>query len=609
MNRFILKKLVVSGGNHEDSVVEFSKGLNLIVGPSNTGKSLIIDCIDYIFGFISKEGKPSKIEDNSNGYTKVSLTLDTPEGDVTFTRIIGSNKITVSSNNENIKSGEYSVKSGLNDIYLKLLGITGEHRVLSSQKGKTVRLTWRSILHLFLMKQEDIARASSALLGPHTLGTTASPAALLYLLTGKDFNDFETPEPPEITQAKKKAIMLYIRDKKDELSSRREKIQEELSKYDATGLKELIESIQESIKDIQEELNKAYEKSQSLLSEIYSQNNLLSECCTIISSFENLSQQYQADIQRYEFIIEGKKVLGGTEVVRHCPFCDSEIVHKPDHEQIKAAQVELQKLQFNLMDLGEAQEDAESRKTDIQNNISVLKKEKVKIDAIIANDLRPKAEKFQVDLESKLKILKLQQELEVIKQDEYRYSSDLLEKEKGDDSTPKAIKISDSYDIDLVESFNNELISVLEQCKIGGASSARLNMLSFEIVIGNHSKSTCMGGGYCALLNTLTVYAMNSCIYKNDGYAPGFFAIDSALTLLSEAEGVKETDSIKYNFLNFFINNSKDRQIIMIEQKDEMPFLPVSNESEQINVIKFTGDPSKGRYGFLNDVYNPGQKF
>ena len=52
MNRFILKQLVISGGGHEDSVIEFKNGFNLIVGPSNTGKSLIMDCIDYALSLI-----------------------------------------------------------------------------------------------------------------------------------------------------------------------------------------------------------------------------------------------------------------------------------------------------------------------------------------------------------------------------------------------------------------------------------------------------------------------------------------------------------------------------------------------------------------------------
>ena len=54
MNRFTIRKLTVSGGGHQDSIIEFTDGLNLIIGPSNTGKSLIMDCIDYVFGFTTK---------------------------------------------------------------------------------------------------------------------------------------------------------------------------------------------------------------------------------------------------------------------------------------------------------------------------------------------------------------------------------------------------------------------------------------------------------------------------------------------------------------------------------------------------------------------------
>ena len=70
MNRFYFEKLIVSGGGHNNSTINFKPGLNLIIGPSNTGKSLIFDCIDYVFGFTPKPDRPSKIVDNNNGYEK-----------------------------------------------------------------------------------------------------------------------------------------------------------------------------------------------------------------------------------------------------------------------------------------------------------------------------------------------------------------------------------------------------------------------------------------------------------------------------------------------------------------------------------------------------------
>ena len=51
MNRFYIEKLMVSGGGHHASIIDFKPGLNFILGPSNTGKSLVMDCLDYMFGF------------------------------------------------------------------------------------------------------------------------------------------------------------------------------------------------------------------------------------------------------------------------------------------------------------------------------------------------------------------------------------------------------------------------------------------------------------------------------------------------------------------------------------------------------------------------------
>ena len=133
-------------------------------------------------------------------------------------------------------------------------------------------------------------------------------------------------------------------------------------------------------------------------------------------------------------------------------------------------------------------------------------------------------------------------------------------------------------------------------------------MQSFDIEIDNHSKPTCMGGGYCAILNALTVYSINTYIHKKNGYAPGFFAIDSALTQLSEAAYVNKEDSVKYNFMNFLVSRALDRQVIMIEQKDEIPYVPTEDIQKGIHVIEFSRNPNYGRYGFLNDVVNPEHK-
>lgn len=609
MNRFTIRKLTVSGGGHQDSIIEFTDGLNLIIGPSNTGKSLIMDCIDYVFGFTPKVNRPSKIVDNSNGYTHVELELKTDKGSVSLKREIGTTKVSVISHHPEIENGTYSsdrnAKKNINDIFLKLIGINDVHKVLSSQKGSTQSLTWRSILHLFFMKQNDIDRESSALLSPNAMGFTSSAAALLYLLTGKDANDFQKPEDPAISVAKRNAIIMYIRDKRDQLSQKREELEKLLSEHDISDAQSMIDKISSEIQTLQAELNNATQKSKKIMLEIYQQNSKLSECNTVLYNFHSLSKQYQSDVKRLGFIVDGQIASSGHRLVSHCPFCDTELKADPGEDYVTAAATELTKLGKHISELSDAQASAERKKKSIEERIAILEEEKNVLDSYITNELQPKISTFKSELDKNLQIIRWQDELERIHQEEVQYSADLFEKETEED--PKEVKynILTSYEYDLVNGFEKELISALKSSNFGGASSARLNMKSFDIEIDGHSKPTCMGGGYSAVLNALTVYAMTNYIYQKNGYAPGFLALDSALSQLSEAEHIKTEDSIKYGFMQFLISNALKRQVIVIEHKDKIPFAPKTDEAKGIRVTEFTMNKHSGRYGFLNDVFNP----
>lgn len=184
MNRFYLNKLIVSGGQHQSSIIEFNPGFNLIIGPSNTGKSFIMDCLDYALGASPSKTHPSKVLDANNGYELISLELTTQGGSVTLNRKIGDSKIEVISSDPSIKNGRYSVsntaKKNINSVFLSLLGIDSEHKILSSEKGTTQNLSWRTILHFFFLRQADIARETSPLITPGWNAPTPSIATLYF---------------------------------------------------------------------------------------------------------------------------------------------------------------------------------------------------------------------------------------------------------------------------------------------------------------------------------------------------------------------------------------------------------------------------------------------
>lgn len=610
MNRFYIDKLIVSGGGHTTTVIDFKPGLNFILGPSNTGKSLVMDCLDYAFGFTPKKNRPSKIVDNNYGYERIALHLVTDNGMVILERKIGDTKIAVSGTDPTVDHGTYSVghksKKNINAVYLHLLGIDEVHSVRSAEKGsKTQDLTWRSMLHLFFLRQADVARESSALLAPGSVGHTASAAVLLYLLTGQDANDLTADEDPKISEAKKKALIGYIQEKIDEFKRRRETLEETLSSSTITDPRSSVEQVRKEIAELQAQMDAATRESQQLMSQIYEWNGKLSESRTVGHNFAILRQQYQSDIRRIGFIVDGASSISPVRKKVICPICGETTEHVQDTSFIYASAAELEKIKCHLAELSDAQNSVENQQETIIATIRTLEEKKKSIDTLISEQLQPKLSVFEEKLERQLSLIRLTSELEIVRQNEMQYRSELFNKETEEASEPSKHNIYEDYDYDIIHGFEEKLREILQASKIGGAASARLNMENFDIEIGGFKKSVSMGGGFCGILNTITTLAMSGYLIALDRNAPGFYAVDSSLTQLSEAEHKEQSDTIKQNFIEYLISHAHERQVIIVEQTKRMPFVPDESDEDGVHVIKFTRNKKEGRYGFLNEVYNP----
>lgn len=610
MNRFYIKKLIISGGGHKATVIDFKPGLNFILGPSNTGKSLVMDCLDYVFGFTPKKTRPSKIVDNNYGYERITLHLTTNTGIVILERKIGDSKITVAGTNPDVEHGTYSVnhtaKKNINAVYLHLLGIDEPHYVRSSEKlSKPQSLTWRSMLHLFFIRQADVAREKSSLLSPESIGYTASAAVLLYLLTGQDANGLEAAEDPDISEAKKKAVTEYIQKKLYELSSRREELEQMMPIANETASHTNIASMREEIFALRSELNSASQESKTIMSRLYEKNGKLSELNTMADTFDELRKQYQFDIMRIGFIVDGATDMSFEKKKIKCPICGEETDRIPDTSVIDASAAELEKIRHHLSELSEARRNISRQQEATAKSIRLLEDKKNSVDKQISEQLKPRISAISEELEQQLELTRISSELDFIRQNEIRYKSELYDKETEEASEPVKHNILKDYSYEIIYGIEEKLKEILTASKIGGASTARLNMQNFDVEIGGLKKSVSMGGEFCGILNTITTLAVSAYLIENDRPAPGFYAVDSSLTQLSEAEHKKQSDTIKQNFIEYLIAHAHERQIIIIEQTKRMPFIPSENEEDGVHVIQFTRNKGEGRYGFLNDVYNP----
>ena len=73
MSRFFIKQISVTGEKVLFSEVSFNDGVNIIYGPSNAGKSYIINCINFMFA-----GDPPFTK-SSTGYDTVTMTMESDE--------------------------------------------------------------------------------------------------------------------------------------------------------------------------------------------------------------------------------------------------------------------------------------------------------------------------------------------------------------------------------------------------------------------------------------------------------------------------------------------------------------------------------------------------
>ena len=288
-----------------------------------------MDGIDYLFGFNESATNPFRFEPDW-GYDKFTLVVKTAEGNVILTRKLGEKSIKVTGTNSRINSGEYSVAArGANNIstvWLKLIGIDDPVKVLRSKEGKTQQLTWRGMMHLFFVNQTQIARTSSALLNPKSYTQqTPSLASLLYLITGKDASEVNTPENRQMKKARREAIIAYIDESVRRLGQKIDAMEDEQAAAEIPDMEAATVSVQAEIDSVQHEIDMAVSESRTLMERIYAGNSKISEYDTIRSRFAALRDQYTADMERLAFIADADAAGSDVPIPHQCPFCNAEI--------------------------------------------------------------------------------------------------------------------------------------------------------------------------------------------------------------------------------------------------------------------------------------------
>lgn len=208
---FRLRFLGYFGPQKEPATVTFGLGLNVLYGASDTGKSLIVETIDFMLG-----GKPPLREITERlGYDRILLGIETLAGELfTIHRSTdGGSFMLYEGLHEQPPAGDIEAKTlseihsdrneaNLSSFLLELSGLSGK-RVRKNARGETNSLSFRNIARLLIVTETEITQQRSPLLDGNYTADTANISTFKLLLTGVDDSALvstATREPEELSR-------------------------------------------------------------------------------------------------------------------------------------------------------------------------------------------------------------------------------------------------------------------------------------------------------------------------------------------------------------------------------------------------------------------------
>lgn len=590
---FYIEEIKVSGPGKADSTIKLKQGVNIIYGPSNTGKSYIINCIDYMFG-----AKDSPI-DESFGYDTISLTVRTESGSVVMRRGLGKKKIVVESDDPNVESGEYNIQASgknhektINYVWLSLFGIRDYHSVIFNENfGKKV-LSCRTFLHMFLLTETKIIAKESVVLSNIPTSNTAEISSLIFLLTGQDFEDSEKQDSVEIKAAKRTAVKAYINKELFSLSERSRELTERLGENESFDLEEEIKEALKNIASLEKQIQESVRENQAILERLHICNEELSECKVLLSRYDELMTQYSADVRRLSFIVDGEANIEEHSEGK-CPFCDGKVsLDKTNY--IEAARADCRKIKLQMKDLEKAQKALQEEKEGLEREIAQLLAKKQTTEELISVELTPTLEALNEKLALFREIVELKREIEILKKIAEQKSSDIIATDEDDDDAVK-FKVKEHLDYGFVETISKNIKTLLEKSHYDNLLTAVFDKNTMDVVVNGKAKRS-NGKGYCAFLNTTVALALARYMIESAKYAPGLLVLDSPILSFKETDDKKPSDSMRNGLFENLVSQDNALQLIIVE--NEIPSIDYKGS----NLIHFTKNREEGRYGFLKGV-------
>ena len=588
-SNYYIKKLWFTGPGIEESAIEFTNGLNIVHGANDTGKSWILDSFDFMCGL----DHDRFVIDESTGCDTVHLDVETSHGTVKMDRKLGSTKIEVDSTDPRIETHQYTAgksKYWINSVWMKILGIDEDIKVIKNENAVRQSLTFRSFLNLMCVPLENINRRQSIFYssgGPFS--KTSMKSTLLYFLNEEEFEEYKEKTGTKQKNAEKKIRALVKNENLEYLSELKLAVRRELLSPEQVRKKIVI--LMQQIKDAQSRMSEATEQRRKLSEEIVVMNGELKSASLMKHRYQILRGQYHSDIKRITFIIDGEQKLKDIKEPEKCPFCGADMTLQQSVSYAEAAKAELQRILPQLNDVMDAEKDIDREISEYQKRIAECQKESMKLANLINQNLQPAIIELQQQIDMLQESVDSTSQQDIIERIEKHLTAPKKTEDAQDDQA--AFKAQDNFTAEFVSDFNDLLNGILKEVQFDKFSNCYFDFESedFDIVV-NGKKKQKFGGGYKAFLNAVVAIALHQYLSEKGKHSLGVLLMDSPILSLKEG-GSDTSDVMRKGLFEYLVKHQNFGQVIIAEnQIPEMGY-------DGARLERFTHKEDEGRYGLL----------
>jgi AAA domain len=609
---FQLRALRAAGKGKTPAEVVFGPGFNVISGASNTGKSYILQCIDFMLG---GSKRPKRIKE-SNGYESLFLELEDQQhrthqlerslsGHAFVHRIIANGAVTSEETlSEKHDPNEKDTVSAL------LLGLSsaGDRKIRQNQSGKTRGLSFRDLSWLALVDEMRIISDESPVLSGQYTTRTEELSIFKLLLTGVDDASVIATESRKESKARQKAQLELLDRLIPELEAEIGKldkepasIEERRKRTDAAVATrtEVLTASQKEISDHEEKRREAWEKAKQL-------ERQQATTIELRRRFTFLEEHYNNDLARLQAIIEMDSYFSQLRQVR-CPLCGASTdqhdpsAHDdqpPDNlENIRnACRAEIAKIKGLLRDLVGTTTQLDSELSTIKEQYSAQASLFETTTREILTRLAPAAKQYETELTEVMSVRDrlahagvLHERLLGLQAERAKIASFVWKPEPKEDASD--ILVSQS-----IEAFTLKVQSLLEEWKYPDLTRVTFSDEKVDLVISGKERAS-EGKGFRAIAYAAFMIALlDYCADSNlELPHPGIVVLDSPLVTYKRRDftpGEEISEDVTAAFYEALAKLPAGRQVIVLENND-----PPATLHSEINYTHFSRSTT-GRYGF-----------